>query len=115
MKGIMSLISEFDQNVIDFAERINYVLYHTDVMGTCCQENNAFDEYGLIALSIAADVLESGFSLAEAIDGEFASSFGFGNGDEDDEDEEWESVLSPEQVSELVKAIENNTEKLSTM
>lgn len=111
----MSLISEFDKDVIDFAERINHVLYHTDVMGTCCQENGAFDEYGLIALSIAADVLESDFSLAEAIDGEFAISFGFGDDDEDEEDGEWESVLNPEQVDGLVKAIESNTEKLAIM
>jgi hypothetical protein len=47
-------------------EQISQVLFETDPMGTCCKENDCFDEYDSIAGAIG-ERLENGQEIESAI------------------------------------------------
>lgn len=47
-------------------EQISQVLFEIDPMGTCCKENDCFDEYDSVAQS-AFDKLSNGQPIGEAI------------------------------------------------
>lgn len=55
-------------------ERISQVLFETDPMGTCCKENDCFDEYDSVALSIY-EKISSGQPVGEAISQAFLEWF----------------------------------------
>ncbi|MBF5052663.1 hypothetical protein ISO4_01265 [Alcanivorax venustensis ISO4] len=56
-------------------QRISRVLFDIDPMGTCCKENDCFEEYDGVAMAVA-DRLEHGRSLKAAVVGAFDECFG---------------------------------------
>ena len=55
-------------------ERISNVLFEADPMRTCCKENDCFDEYDSVALSIF-EKISSGQPVSEAISQAFVDWF----------------------------------------
>lgn len=56
------------------SDQISLALFQTDPMHTCCQENDCFDEYDTIALTVA-ERLEKGQLLSEALNKTLSESF----------------------------------------
>jgi len=55
-------------------EKISKVLFEVDPMRTCCKENDCFDEYNSVALSIF-EKISSGQPVREAISQAFVDWF----------------------------------------
>lgn len=57
------------------AERLSRILFDTDPIGTCCKENDCFDEYDAIADDIVSRC-QRGQPLDNALDETFEVWFG---------------------------------------
>jgi hypothetical protein len=55
-------------------EQLSRLLYEQDPMGTCCRENECFDEYDLIAASVV-ELVDQGLTYEASLKGVLTESF----------------------------------------